>query len=85
MRHYRDWSSPESKFSTVASIGWLYSLQEAVYVDPQSGRRRLTAAFILHAENPDNWSFKKEALEIFPEFVELGANVRGINAPESPA
>ncbi|GAB7347559.1 hypothetical protein MBLNU459_g4449t1 [Dothideomycetes sp. NU459] len=80
MRAYnRDWLMLENQTKAAPSVNWPHTLAEAITADPVSGRSRLTPEFERHALDPENWTFKKDILDVFPELDKLGARIASLD------
>jgi hypothetical protein len=67
IHHMRDWLSRLK--STNWSLNWPHDFDTAVMRDPVTNTRKLTAQFIEHFLEYDNWSISGEALSAFPELI----------------
>lgn len=79
MRAYNsDWLSPENQTKAAPSVNWPHTLAEAIATDPFTGSTRLTPEFESHALDPENWTFKEEVLEVYPDLDKLGARIKSL-------
>ena len=53
--------------SQFMQLQWPYGRDRCVEIDSTSGCRRLTKQFEECVKNPDNWSWSKDVLKVFPE------------------
>ncbi|EXJ77032.1 hypothetical protein A1O3_10189 [Capronia epimyces CBS 606.96] len=63
----RDWLTPLVRAGW--SVNWQYGLDAAIERDPATGSTVLTADFIEHVSDYNNWSVARSFLEDFPEVV----------------
>ncbi|KAL8782675.1 MAG: hypothetical protein Q9195_009599 [Heterodermia aff. obscurata] len=77
IRDYKDWLTPGTVDRASTSVGWPFTLREAVEVHPVTGRRQVTPAFVAHATNPDNWSLNRSIERLCPDIEKEGFHLRG--------
>jgi hypothetical protein len=63
--YMRDWLSELSKANW--TVNWPLDREAAIERDPTAGKTRLTAKFIDHISDYDNWSVSRDFLIAFPE------------------
>ena len=62
--NFRDWITIAGE---TMQLDWPYPLEECIELDQRTGCRRLTARFEEFAKNPENWTFDRDVLRVFPE------------------
>lgn len=68
-----EWLTPENQITAAPIINWPHELNEAVYHDKVAGCLRFTKKFEDHVCEPNNWTFSKRVLEVFPSIQDHGA------------
>ncbi|KAI4727849.1 hypothetical protein E4T49_04373 [Aureobasidium sp. EXF-10728] len=68
-----EWLTPENQITAAPIVNWPHELDKAVYHDPNAGCLRFTKHFEDHVCDPNNWTFSKRVLEVFPSIREHGA------------
>ncbi|KAG9949598.1 hypothetical protein KCU85_g4149, partial [Aureobasidium melanogenum] len=68
-----EWLTPENQITAAPIINWQHGLDKTVYHDEVTGCLRFTKQFEDHACDPNNWTFSKRVLDVFPSIRDHGA------------
>ncbi|KAH0366970.1 hypothetical protein KCU65_g4993, partial [Aureobasidium melanogenum] len=68
-----EWLTPENQITAAPVINWQQPLDKTVYHDEVTGCLRFTKQFEDHVCDPNNWTFSKRVLEVFPSIQDHGA------------
>ena len=63
----RDYILASQSFGT--TVNWKKGLEEAIDIDPRTGKLTISKAFAEHVWELDNWSFSRGFGAVFPELA----------------